>query len=38
MYLQEYFLTIGMAKVSTSAYEAHDLGILRKRKRYYYRK
>ena len=26
--LQEYFLTIGMAKVSTSAYEAHDLGIL----------
>jgi len=26
--LQEYFLTIGMAKVSTSAYEAFDLGIL----------
>ena len=26
--LQEYFLTIGMAKVSTSAYEAYDLGIL----------
>jgi len=30
--LQEYFLTIGMAKVSTSAYEAHDLGILEKGK------
>ncbi|MGB5981569.1 MAG: 3-hydroxyacyl-CoA dehydrogenase/enoyl-CoA hydratase family protein [Nonlabens sp.] len=28
--LQEYFLTIGMAKVATSAYEAYDLGILRK--------
>ena len=26
--LQEYFLTVGMAKVSTSAYEAYDLGIL----------
>ena len=26
--LQEYFLTIAMAKVSTSAYEAYDLGIL----------
>ena len=26
--LQEYFLTIGMAKVSTSAYEAYDLGVL----------
>jgi len=26
--LQEYFLTIGMAKVSTSAYEAFDLGFL----------
>jgi 3-hydroxyacyl-CoA dehydrogenase len=26
--LQEYFLTIAMAKVSTSAYEAFDLGIL----------
>ncbi|TCK68900.1 3-hydroxyacyl-CoA dehydrogenase [Winogradskyella wandonensis] len=26
--LQEYFLTIGMAKVSTSAYEAYDLGLL----------
>ncbi|MGB7392762.1 MAG: 3-hydroxyacyl-CoA dehydrogenase NAD-binding domain-containing protein [Pricia sp.] len=26
--LQEYFLTIGMAKVSTSAYEAFDLGYL----------
>jgi len=30
--LQEYFLTIGMAKVSTSAYEAYDLGILIKGK------
>ncbi|MEN8788252.1 MAG: 3-hydroxyacyl-CoA dehydrogenase NAD-binding domain-containing protein [Flavobacteriaceae bacterium] len=30
--LQEYFLTIGMAKVSTSAYEAFDLGILEKGK------
>ena len=28
--LQEYFLTIGMAKVATSAYEAFDLGILQK--------
>ncbi len=27
--LREYFLTIGMAKVSTSAYEAFDLGILK---------
>ena len=27
--LQEYFLTIGMAKVATSAYEAFDLGILK---------
>ncbi|MEZ0004809.1 3-hydroxyacyl-CoA dehydrogenase [Flavobacterium sp. 28YEA47A] len=26
--LQEYFLTIAMAKVSTSAYEAYDLGVL----------
>ena len=26
--LQEYFLAVGMAKVSTSAYEAYDLGIL----------
>ena len=26
--LQEYFLTIGMAKVSTSAYEAFDMGVL----------
>ena len=30
--LQEYFLTIGMAKVSTSAYEAFDNGILQKGK------
>jgi len=30
--LQEYFLTIGMAKVSTSAYEAYDLGFLQKGK------
>ncbi|MEM8508418.1 MAG: 3-hydroxyacyl-CoA dehydrogenase/enoyl-CoA hydratase family protein [Bacteroidota bacterium] len=30
--LQEYFLAIGMAKVSTSAYEAYDLGILQKGK------
>ena len=30
--LQEYFLTIGMAKVSTSAYEAIDLGLLQKGK------
>lgn len=28
--LQNRFLTIGMAKVSTSAFEAYDLGILRK--------
>ncbi len=26
--LQEYFLTIGMAKVSTSAYEAYDMGVI----------
>src|SRR5690625_5122884 len=30
--LQEYFLTIGMAKVSTSAYEAYDTDILQKGK------
>lgn len=30
--LQEYFLTIGMAKVATSAYEAYNLGILQKGK------
>ena len=30
--LQEYFMTIGMAKVSTSAYEAFDMGILQKGK------
>lgn len=30
--LQEYFLTIGMAKVSTSAYEAFDLDILKQGK------
>ena len=30
--LQEYFLTIGMAKVATSAYEAYELGILQKGK------
>ncbi|MCK5400355.1 MAG: enoyl-CoA hydratase/isomerase family protein, partial [Flavobacteriaceae bacterium] len=30
--LQDYFLTIGTAKVSTSAYEAYDLGILQKGK------
>ncbi len=30
--LQEYFLTVAMAKVSTSAYEAFDLGILQKGK------
>lgn len=30
--LREYFLTIGMAKVSTSAYEAYDTGILQKGK------
>lgn len=30
--LQEYFLTIGMAKVATSAYEAYDFGLLQKGK------
>jgi 3-hydroxyacyl-CoA dehydrogenase len=30
--LQENFLTIGMAKVSTSAYEAYDLGLFQKGK------
>ena len=30
--LREYFLAIGMAKVSTSAHEAYDLGILKKGK------
>ena len=30
--IQEYFLTIGMAKVSTSAYEAFDLGLLQQGK------
>lgn len=30
--LREHFLTIGMAKVSTSAYEAYDLNILQKGK------
>jgi 3-hydroxyacyl-CoA dehydrogenase len=30
--LQEYFLTIGMAKVATSAYEAFDYGIFQKGK------
>ena len=30
--LQEHFLAIGMAKVSTSAYEAFDIGILQKGK------
>lgn len=30
--LQEYFLTVGMAKVATSAYEAFDLGLLQKGK------
>lgn len=30
--LQEHFLTIGMAKVATSSYEAFDLGILQKGK------
>ncbi|MCP1994287.1 3-hydroxyacyl-CoA dehydrogenase/enoyl-CoA hydratase family protein [Flavobacterium sp. HSC-61S13] len=30
--LQEYFMAIAMAKVSTSAYEAYDLGILQKGK------
>ena len=29
--LQEYFLTVAMAKVSTSAYEAYDLGILQQK-------
>lgn len=28
--LQEYFLTVGMAKVATSAYEGFDIGILQK--------
>ncbi len=32
MYYKNTFLTIGMAKVSTSAYEAFDLGILEKGK------
>ena len=30
--LQEYFLTVGMAKVATSAYEGFDLGVLNKEK------
>ncbi|PCJ93383.1 MAG: 3-hydroxyacyl-CoA dehydrogenase [Flavobacteriaceae bacterium] len=30
--LQEYFLNIGMAKASTSAYEAFDMGVLQKGK------
>ena len=30
--LQEHFLTIGMAKVATSAYEAYDLNLLQKGK------
>lgn len=30
--LQEYFLTVGTAKVATSAYEAYDLGLLQKGK------
>ncbi|GGH01422.1 3-hydroxyacyl-CoA dehydrogenase [Polaribacter pacificus] len=30
--LQEYFLTVAMAKVSTSAYEAFDMGVLQKGK------
>ena len=30
--LQEYFLTIGMAKVATSAYEAFDMGVLQQGK------
>ena len=30
--LQEYFMTVAMAKVSTSAYEAFDLGILQRGK------
>ncbi|WP_415580443.1 3-hydroxyacyl-CoA dehydrogenase/enoyl-CoA hydratase family protein [Flavobacterium longum] len=29
--LQEYFLTVAMAKVSTSAHEAYDLGILQQK-------
>ena len=28
--LQEYFLTVGMAKVATSAYESFDIGVLQK--------
>jgi 3-hydroxyacyl-CoA dehydrogenase len=28
--LQEYFLTVGMAKVATSAYEGFDIGVLQK--------
>ncbi|NNC46667.1 MAG: 3-hydroxyacyl-CoA dehydrogenase [Winogradskyella sp.] len=30
--LQDYFLTIGMAKVATSAYEAFDMGVLQQGK------
>ncbi|MEW5675694.1 3-hydroxyacyl-CoA dehydrogenase/enoyl-CoA hydratase family protein [Flavobacterium enshiense] len=30
--LQEYFLTVGMAKVATSAYEGFDIGVLQKGK------
>lgn len=30
--LQEYFLTVAMAKVATSAYEAFDMGVLQKGK------
>ena len=30
--LQDYFLTIGMAKVATSAYEAFDMGVLQEGK------
>ena len=30
--LQEHFLTVGMAKVATSAYEAYDLGLLQQGK------
>ncbi|MBO3116080.1 3-hydroxyacyl-CoA dehydrogenase/enoyl-CoA hydratase family protein [Winogradskyella sp. DF17] len=30
--LQDYFLTVGMAKVATSAYEAFDMGVLQKGK------
>ncbi|WP_295338024.1 3-hydroxyacyl-CoA dehydrogenase/enoyl-CoA hydratase family protein [Flavobacterium sp.] len=30
--LQEYFLTVAMAKVATSAYEAYDMGVLQKGK------